>query len=1027
MTNITAKRTTAGMDVPGVSGFRDVHRGATLVVCGCGASLAACKPPDHVITIGVNDVSRLFTPDYLVVVNPRNQFAGDRFRHVEQSGAEALFTQLDLGPVRPPVVRFRLGRYGGTGCDDPDVLHYTQNSPYVAVCLAAHMGAARIGLIGVDFTDDHFFGRTGRHPLTGRLERIDKEYGALAQALLARGVELVNLSPVSRLQSLPRADLDGFVGHAAATSGPSARNRRGERAAPADAAEIIAGARATRLFVVNHRYIACGDVFKDGLRHAAEELGVQHADAYCDDPRLAQKVAAFHPDLLLVVHGRRFARTWKGRLRVAHSAAWITEDPYEVDDTCAWSTIFDTVFVNDPATLDRHRNAHYLPVCFDPLVHRPDDGPRRHRLGFIGAYSALRERCLVQLAQAGLLSYVVGGPWRSPLLRALTLAANVPAARCAQLYRQTEVVVNVFRETHHYNARGTPALSMNPRIYEALACGAVVVSQRRAEIADIFPEIPQFDTAEELVAIVKALLDDAGHQAALRERCMARLAGHTYRDRLSRALTLALAQPADAGAKPAPPTIDPGVTMPRSQSHTLLSATALRPAVTPPAPVPASAGRQSALPFPAATRRNLLFHVWPVQGNTWRWNLDQLKRRIDLFNGRRIIGIVCDERSEPAEAVQAYMEGHGCEFVVNANDPRGEVLTFPRMMESVASTDDSELSFYAHAKGVKYEPEVPQTVRRWAEVQYGVLLDDWLAVKAQMQRYAMTGALRKVGRFRVHDRLSDWHYCGTYFWMRHARVFRRPWQVVPQIYGGVETWPGTLFPREETGCMLLDNLQEFPYFERFWTSRGNPAFRRWQASVRRAPAPATLATPEALDGHASPRLEQKPAEFDWWIGQLLHHEVRSLLFIGSGWGGEEWHVARRFHLAGRRIAITSLSVTDRAGHAAAVEDARARFGQSISLVHGEASQPDIAARLAPHYDAVFIDGRHGYRDCRLDVDFALDLGPRLIGLHDIVDSDWHAQNLCCVSRVWAELRKSYRTEEMASGEWAGIGLVHCGL
>ena len=31
--------------------------------------------------------------------------------------------------------------------NDGDVQHHTQNSPYVAVCLAAYMGAARIGLI----------------------------------------------------------------------------------------------------------------------------------------------------------------------------------------------------------------------------------------------------------------------------------------------------------------------------------------------------------------------------------------------------------------------------------------------------------------------------------------------------------------------------------------------------------------------------------------------------------------------------------------------------------------------------------------------------------------------------------------------------------------------------------------------------------------------------------------------------------------------------------------------------------------
>ena len=94
-------------------------------------------------------------------------------------------------------------------------LDYTQNSPYVAVCLAMHFGAKRIGLLGVDFTDAHFFGKTGRHALTGKIPQIDAEYAQLAAAIRAQGVELVNLSPVSRLAALPRESLDRFVARAA--------------------------------------------------------------------------------------------------------------------------------------------------------------------------------------------------------------------------------------------------------------------------------------------------------------------------------------------------------------------------------------------------------------------------------------------------------------------------------------------------------------------------------------------------------------------------------------------------------------------------------------------------------------------------------------------------------------------------------------------------------------------------------------------------------------------------------------------
>lgn len=962
---------------PAFAAWCGAHRGESVVVCGCGTSARLLQAPGDFVTIGVNDIGRLFDPRYLVVVNPRNQFRGDRFRHVERSRATALFTQLELGRVDPPVVRFRLGSYGGTDLD-ADALDYTQNSPYVAVCLAAFMGAKRIGLLGVDFTEHHFFADTGRHPLAGRLAQIDREYAALARALQERGIELVNLSPASRLQSLPRMALESFAS--------------GVRALPAAPVPVR-----QRVFVVNYRFLSCGEVFADGLRHAAAELGVEHAEAWWDDPRLPQKVEAFRPDLLLVVHGRRFAQKWGDRFRAWRTAVWLTDEPYEVDDTAAWSPRFDLVFANDPNTLDRHRNAHYLPVCFDPRVHSPGDAPRPHGVGFIGGSNPTRERFLLALAEAGLLGYVVGGPWREPALRRLCLAPNVPAERTAQLYRQTEIVVNVFRETHHYNARGVPARSMNPRIYEALACGAAVVSERRAETGEVFPELPQFDSAGELLAIVRRLLSDRAELERVRSQCAARLAGHRYADRLAR--VLALAGPAEPAKEPPMP-LPAAVPAPRALP--VVTAQPARPRLEP-------------MPFDAPPRRNLLYHVWPVRGSTWRWNLDELLRRIDLFNGKRVVGIVRDERAEPPEAVQAYLEGHGCEFVVEPNAAGGEAVTFAAMLQRVASTERNELSFYAHAKGVKYEPQFPPSVRRWAEVQYAVMLDDWAAVRDQLQRLAMTGIFRKHGRFRNHQNLGDWHYSGTFFWLRHAHVFRRKWQEVPAFYGGVEAWPGTLFERDETGCLLLDQLRELPYQDRFWQQRGNPAFRRWKTGVRPVPVPADLATPKAFDGYTRPRLEQKPEEFGWWIEQLLQEGVRSLLMVGAGWGGEEWHVARRFHEAGREIAITTLAGEARAEWHEAAADARDRFGCGPSLV--------AAQRLPQQVDAVFIDGEHGYRACRSALALARSLQPRLVGLHDIVDSDWHAHSRCCVSRVWSELKATSDTQERSGSDWGGIGIV----
>ncbi|PTT89676.1 hypothetical protein DBR42_07400, partial [Pelomonas sp. HMWF004] len=207
----------AGPSTLTLEAFEGRHAGASIVVCGCGVSLPLLAEPQQYVTIGVNDVGRLFTPDYLVVLNMPRQFTGGRWEHVERSDAQVLFTHLRLPDLRMPQVRFALGKRGGVTVAGGTV-PYTRNSPYVAACLAVFMGARRIGLLGVDFTDHHFFEATGRHSLARELRQIDAEYAALRAECERRGVELVNLSPMSRLTALPRVSIGEFA--------PSARSSR---------------------------------------------------------------------------------------------------------------------------------------------------------------------------------------------------------------------------------------------------------------------------------------------------------------------------------------------------------------------------------------------------------------------------------------------------------------------------------------------------------------------------------------------------------------------------------------------------------------------------------------------------------------------------------------------------------------------------------------------------------------------------------------------------------------------------------
>jgi hypothetical protein len=275
---------------------------------------------------------------------------------------------------------------------------------------------------------------------------------------------------------------------------------------------------------------------------------------------------------------------------------------------------------------------------------------------------------------------------------------------------------------------------------------------------------------------------------------------------------------------------------------------------------------------------------------------------------------------------------------------------------------------------------------------YRTALDNWLEVKEQLQRFALTGPLRIPGRFRTHRNLGDWHYCGTFFWMRHAYVFGRGKSLeVPQFYGGVEAWPGLHFTKAETGCLFLDELRQLPYHAEFWASQGEPELLRWENQRRGVARPASLGL-NPFDERGSPRTQQKPDELTWFLETLLKAGSRRLLTIGAMHGGLEWHVARFFRQHDRDIEIATIELAPTEHAKRSFSDATARFGQKMSLISGDSSLASTMAGLHEEYDAVFIDGDHGYRGVRSDWLLAKSLHPRvpfmilsiLIGMFNVV-------------------------------------------
>lgn len=204
-------------------------------------------------------------------------------------------------------------------------------------------------------------------------------------------------------------------------------------------------------------------------------------------------------------------------------------------------------------------------------------------------------------------------------------------------------------------------------------------------------------------------------------------------------------------------------------------------------------------------RRHLLYYCYPVTINgLWQKNLDQLKARSSLFNGRRVIAISTGSHRHKLDDPKAVMEYLGKDFADYITVPHvkklGEVTAFVDLLRRVKPfTTDHDFTFYGHTKGVTKPVNPGISVHRWGDLMYRANLDHWENVKEHLTRYPITGAFKKYGP--CFGGRADWHYHGTFYWFRNKDVFAHPgWATVRQQYGGTELWPATLFTHDNSGC-----------------------------------------------------------------------------------------------------------------------------------------------------------------------------------------------------------------------------------
>src|SRR6185312_1409159 len=135
--------------------------------------------------------------------------------------------------------------------------------------------------------------------------------------------------------------------------------------------------------------------------------------------------------------------------------------------------------------------------------------------------------------------------WGGLLPDGLLAGEHLPNEQVRRAYASAAIVLN-----DHWDDMREQGIVSN-RVYDALACGALVVSDHLAELEERFSDaVVTYRTPEDLRAQIDALLADPAQRAERAARGRAAvLAGHTFRHRVD-ALLASIAALKTAPARP---------------------------------------------------------------------------------------------------------------------------------------------------------------------------------------------------------------------------------------------------------------------------------------------------------------------------------------------------------------------------------------------------------------------------------------------------------------------------------------------
>lgn len=277
-------------------------------------------------------------------------------------------------------------------------------------------------------------------------------------------------------------------------------------------------------------------------------------------------VMRLDPDAVLVVTGGLLDPEVPVILRQRGYPTFVmlTESPYELEVDSHIAKHYTGAFSNEKTCLNQLKclsgnpNIWYVQHGFNQDIHKPLSGeeelpPEAQDFkadvvmvgtGFTERIKALEavpwERMGIDLKLFGTWHKLNGTPlekyWQTPDAHNDMTTGAINNDYLPALYSNAKVCLNIHRTTKYWDCDTTKeehidsAYSANPRVFEVMACGGVLVTDHRDELVDLFggKGMIVFKKPEELAGILQVLLHDDDLRTTLRREAIEAVQPYNY-------------------------------------------------------------------------------------------------------------------------------------------------------------------------------------------------------------------------------------------------------------------------------------------------------------------------------------------------------------------------------------------------------------------------------------------------------------------------------------------------------------------